>query len=167
VLRGDHDEAVLQWLVGWEEVAEHPLHCLRHLGPEQPWATPCRRTTSVASLHIVVERGREKLDRSPAAQRDGGLHSSCPTRRWSPARWPPDQERTTASRSGENERRERKNGRERDREWMGENHERQKKNLALGTARGTVQRESTRSVHHVWMLVIGRRREVRIGLLFL
>jgi hypothetical protein len=38
-----------------------------------------------------------------------------------------------ASRSGENERRER------EREWTGENHERVKKKLASGIARGTVQ----------------------------
>jgi hypothetical protein len=62
--------------------------------------------------------------------------------------------------------REREWKRERDREWTGENHERVKKNIASGTARGT-QRESTRSVCHFWTLVIGRRRDVRIGLLFI
>jgi hypothetical protein len=41
------------------------------------------------------------------------------------------------------EERERENGRERDREWTGENHERGKKKLASGIARDTVQREST------------------------
>jgi hypothetical protein len=51
-------------------------------------------------------------------------------------------------------------------EWTGENHERVKKNIASGTVRDT-QRESTRSVCHFWTLVIGRRREVRIGLLFI
>jgi hypothetical protein len=60
VLHGDHDEAVLRRLVGPEEVAEHPLHCFRRLGQEQPRATPCRRTASVASLCIIVERERER-----------------------------------------------------------------------------------------------------------
>jgi hypothetical protein len=43
---------------------------------------------------------------------------------------------------------------------MGENHERGNKNLVSGTARGTMQRESTQSVCHFWTLVW-------IGLFFL
>jgi hypothetical protein len=43
---------------------------------------------------------------------------------------------------------------------------REGKNLASRTTRGTVQQESTRSVCHSWMLVICRRREVQIDLLF-
>jgi hypothetical protein len=69
VLHGDHDEAVLRRLVGPEEVAEHPLHCFRRLGQEQPRATPCRRTASVASLCIIVERERER--ERMAASRSG------------------------------------------------------------------------------------------------
>jgi hypothetical protein len=56
----------------------------------------------------------------------------------------------TASRSGENddlqigrEREKRERMEERDREWMGENHDRGKKKFASGIARDTVQSEST------------------------
>jgi hypothetical protein len=55
VHRGDHDEAVLRRLVGWEEVVENPLHCLRRLGQEQPRATSHHRATSVASLRTIVQ----------------------------------------------------------------------------------------------------------------
>jgi hypothetical protein len=92
-----------------------------------------------------VERERE---------REARQELSCLARRWPLARlpgttllWSP-----TASRSRENgglqigrerEKRERENGKERDREWMGEYHERGKKKHASGIACGTVQREST------------------------
>jgi hypothetical protein len=101
---------LVRWLVGQEEVAEHPLHCLRRLGPRPTIAPPLLP-------HFTPSEEREK--------------------------------------------RERENGRERDREWMGENHEREreKTNLASGTEHDT-QRESTRSMCHFWMLVIGWRREV-------
>jgi hypothetical protein len=60
---------LIRWLVGWEEVAEHPLHCLHRLEREQPRATSHRHATSVASFHAVVrtreerENGREKTTR--------------------------------------------------------------------------------------------------------
>jgi hypothetical protein len=53
---------LIRWLVGWEEVAEHPLHCLHRLGREQPQATPHRHATSVASFR-AVGRTREERDR--------------------------------------------------------------------------------------------------------
>jgi hypothetical protein len=135
VLHGDNDEAVLR-LVEREEVVEHPLHRLCCLGREQPRATPRRRAASVASLHIVVER-----------ERPG---------------YPALVSNPVASRSRDRERTREERGSER--EWTGENQEREK-NLASRTMCGTVQRESTRSMYHFWMLVIGQRREVRIDLI--
>jgi hypothetical protein len=62
---------LIRWLVGWEEVAEHPLHRLHRLEREQPRATPHRHATSIASFRPVgrtreereIENGQEKTMR--------------------------------------------------------------------------------------------------------
>jgi hypothetical protein len=86
MLHGDDDEAVLRWLVGWEKVAEHPLHRLHRLGQEQlgprpaivlppsPRFTPSSRLRCLTSHRSGErEREREKVDKSPAARCNGGL----------------------------------------------------------------------------------------------
>jgi hypothetical protein len=95
-------------------------HAPRVMLPPSPRFAPSCCLCRLASRRSG-EREREKLDRSLAARCDGGLQLDCPARRWSPARWPPGQERTAASRSGENgglqvgrEHEKRENGRERD-----------------------------------------------------
>jgi hypothetical protein len=120
VLHGDDDEAVLRWLVGWEKVAEHPLHRLHRLGQEQlgprpavalppsPRFTPSRRLRRL-TLHRSGERERER-------EREGRQEPGCPVR-WRPlARLPGVTlvSSLTAFRSGENGNlRERKRERER------------------------------------------------------
>jgi hypothetical protein len=142
MLRGDHGK---KW---WSTHSTASVASGRNsLGPHPAVAPPCClasrcRTASVTLLHVVMERERE-------ARQELG----CPARRWSPARRPLDQERTSASRSGENERRER------DREPP----EREKESCFEDRTWHCATRKHT-IVCHFWTLVIGRRREVRIGL---
>jgi hypothetical protein len=92
---------------GGNSLGPHPAVVL----PPSPRFTP-----SCCLRHLASRRSgeREKLDRSPAAWRDGGLQPGYPARRCSPARRPPDQERMVTFRSGENERRERERMEERE-----------------------------------------------------
>jgi hypothetical protein len=102
VLHGDHNEAVLRWLVGWEEVAEHPLHrlhrlCGNSLGRRLAITPPL-------SPHFAPLCSLRRLASHRSGERKARSEPGCLARRWPLARLPDVMlvSSPMASRSGEN-----------------------------------------------------------------